>query len=431
MAWVAVAGVLWMRRIGGEILASSANPAALDDLEWLGIEPDAMVSRTGPDHLTGVAAELTEQKKAYTCFCGSSEAREMLPLPSGDPEPIRYDRRCMPLSDTDRAALLKSGRKAVVRLVHPTAEEAPVDVRGRALPALPPVDFIFLSGDGKGSRAFELTVADHRAEASHTVMVDTDTTLLAQQAALRASLGWLVPETLVLSPLAAPDRAPLPTLGELRGQGFHPLAVRRALLALCGIPAGIDEIDEAAAEFELSWLPTGSPVFDTEELRKANGEVLRALDPAELLQVVGEHLTRRGYPFFEQDQDWQERFAHTAVADVCTLAETETLASLILTATVDYDKEAARALRNAGTQELVDAFHKILGQIDSQDPRAWREALQALRRDVSAPGRALAILRLVLTGQREGPSLPSLLSLLGADRCRVRLEKAQRYAANA
>ena len=40
--------------MGGQLVASNENRSALEDLEWLGIEPDAMVSRPKEDRYQSV-----------------------------------------------------------------------------------------------------------------------------------------------------------------------------------------------------------------------------------------------------------------------------------------------------------------------------------------------------------------------------------------
>ena len=49
------------------------------------------------------------------------------------------------------------------------------------------------------------------------------------------------------------------------------------------------------------------------------------------------------------------------------------------------------------------------------------------RSTVDIPGRSLALIRLVLTGERAGPNLAVLATLLGEDGTRNRLERARKY----
>ena len=49
------------------------------------------------------------------------------------------------------------------------------------------------------------------------------------------------------------------------------------------------------------------------------------------------------------------------------------------------------------------------------------------RNEVDIPGRALSTIRVVLTGERTGPNLAVLTTLLGEADTRNRLEKARKY----
>ena len=109
------------------------------------------------------------------------------------------------------------------------------------------------------------------------------------------------------------------------------------------------------------------------------------------------------------------------------MADAERLAAVLTAPTVDYDPSIIRTLSRPYVGAALDWFESQLDAVPDGDIAAWRTAIQTFRQDAASPGRALATLRLVVTGHREGPALGPILGLLGHERCRARLDKARRH----
>lgn len=424
---VAVMGTLWARSQGGVVVASNDHPSALDDLEWLGIEPDAMVSAPRAERYRDACTQLIDRGTAYGCYCTMAEMREMPPNIGNLIEPVRYDGRCRRLSSRDRDTLTSAGRSPSVRLVRGDTTATFTTEDGRAWSTLPEFDFQLVRSDGQATTAFGLAVDTHTADGTH-VVVDEDTAPeLARWALIAERYGWELPQVAVLPPWRGPLASV--TVSELRDAGYLPSAVLKFMLNTGWDSKGSSDLAALVSTFRLSDLfAVEGPVL-LDHLREANGVVLRSIDEDERLAAVVEYLTRRGYSIAGFEPAWQRRFVSAILSDLRILSDVEELASLLLTATVDYDREVARVLRQADTQALIDDFEASFAELESDDDAAWRETLQVFRATSAAPGRALATLRMVLTGTRTGPNLASFLALLGRERCRGRLQKARRYTA--
>jgi lysyl-tRNA synthetase class I len=94
---------------------------------------------------------------------------------------------------------------------------------------------------------------------------------------------------------------------------------------------------------------------------------------------------------------------------------------------VDYERAIAEVLREKQTQLLITTFEKCIKKGKTSSMNEWKAVLAKFRISVDVPGRALMIVRMVLTGERRGPNLAQLLTLLGEDGTRVRLKKARKY----
>lgn len=430
---LALFGTLWARGRGGAVVASTENRSALDDLHWLGIEPDEMAAPVDGRRALEAGQELVAANKAYPCFCSVAELREMTVNPVPFPEQVLYDHRCRKLSLTDRAALERMGRKARVRVIVP---EEPREVEGIEA-ARPKADFAIIEQDGTPTALFSAVLSARDAQATD-LLVDADRAHeLAHWLVVADALGWTLPRLRVFTPWLTPEGAPIGqkpdglTISELRARGFHPQAILATAARAGWDPGAASSLAEMGPAFDLDAVQLASPTLDMQAMLTRNGDTLRALDRGDLLAAMSDHLERKGFPFASRDPAWQARFVDAVAKEMTTLSDAEGWAVLLLTSTADYDREVARVLRSTETQELITEFEKAMDKVDNngEDARSWRVVLADFRRDATAPGRALATMRMVLTGQREGPGLPPILALLGVDGCRQRLEKARRYAA--
>lgn len=425
-----------MRGQGGLTVARPDGGTALEDLEWLGLDPNELLPSNRKDRCQALAAELVERGVAYPCFCTPAELREMYSLQASNDRPLRYDGRCRRLSATDIEALRRAGRSPCVRLALPDSPVHVTDVTGAsyAVETVGLDDFRIVLTDGNPSEVFGDLVDDMDAEVTQVLWLKSRRGELVTRAVLSQVLGWTLPRLVLLEDWIGADGKPIghegskTSIGELRAAGFHPRALLIASARAGWSPGDSLELDDLVQRFELEALADQPVTYDPVGLREVNREVLSRISLEDAVHAVVDHLDRRGYPMSERDPEWQRQFVTVIRADLTTLADAEDMAALLLTPTVDYDREVARTLREPATQQLITQFEGAMQGVPDFDVEAWREALARFRSTLSAPGRGLATLRLVLTGQRNGPSLPAILSLLGQGGCRVRIEKARRYS---
>ena len=162
-------------------------------------------------------------------------------------------------------------------------------------------------------------------------------------------------------------------------------------------------------------------------MQEQNSSVLQDMDNSEQVDAIFEHLARRGFAFEDRDKRWRKKFVDLVVDDLNTLADAEAMAGLVLTSSVNYDKRAAELLREDKTQALIDHFEECIKKGKASSLKDWKGIFAKFRSQVDVPGRALANIRLVLTGERTGPNLAVLATLLGEEGTAYRLQKARKY----
>ena len=408
-------------------MATDDNLAALEDLDWLEVQPDELVSIKERLPAQDVVDELVEKRQAYLCYCTPAELREMPAAPRGSREPTLYDGRCRSLSLEDQKALAKAGRKPSVRL---RVADNPGQALAKRLQAHLPSqthDFVIMESDGASTTEFAAVFNDNDTQATHTLLHDRDMLHIHQRILIANALKMTSPEFVSIADVEQLGEQTWKTISGLRDAGFHPVAVRSALLSAGFKGATQDDIREQAKSFKLNSLSKNIAQIDLHAMQDQNSSVLQDMDNNDQVDAIFEHLARRGFAFEDRDKRWRKKFVDLVVEDLNTLADAEAMAGLVLTSSVNYDKQSAEQLRDDKTQALIDLFESCIKKGKTSTLKDWKGVFGKLRAQVDVPGRALATIRLVLTGERSGPNLAVLTTLLGEDGTALRLQKARKY----
>ncbi len=420
---------LWAWSKGGTLIATNDNAAALEDLAWLDVEPDEVISRNEQSQEKDIIEDLIEKDQAYPCFCTPAELREMTAAPRGYREITLYDGRCRTLSVDDQKALAKAGRKPSVRL---RVSEGLEKGLSKALLAYLPKqahDFVIQESDGTLTTEFAAALNDHAADASHILLHEKDLAHLHQRILIAKALGLKSPAVTTISDVEqrGGETNRWQTISHLRDIGFHPIAVRGAILAAGWSKGTGDGIKSQAKAFKLTQLSKDPSFIDLDSMREENSNVLQDMGDSDQVDAIFEHLARRGFAFEDRDKRWRKKFVELVVDDLNTLADAEAMAGFVLTSSVSYEKAAAERLRDPSTQALIDTFEGCIKKGKAKTLKDWKGIFAKFRGQVDVPGRSLALIRLVLTGEKTGPNLAVLTTLLGEDGTRTRLEKARKY----
>ena len=420
---------LWTWSKGGALIATNDNSSALEDLAWLEVEPDETVSKDGQTPADAVVDDLVEGDKAYACFCTPAELREMPAAPRGYREGTLYDGRCRTLSVDDQKALAKAGRKPSIRLrVSEGLEKGLNKTLSSYLPKQAH-DFVIQEADGTLTTEFSAALNDSAAEATHILLHNNDLTHLHQRILIAKALEIKSPQFTTIADIeqTGGETSRWQTISHLRDIGFHPTAVRTALLSAGWSNVNSKSVKEQSKGFKLTQLNKKVSTIDLDAMREENSAVLQDMGDSDQVDAIFEHLARRGFAFDNRDKRWRKKFVDLVVDDLNTLADAEMMAGFVLTSSVSYEKAAAEMLRDPKTQALIDTFEGCIRKGKIKSLKDWKGVFAKFRGQVDVPGRALSLIRLVLTGERSGPNLAVLTTLLGEEGTRNRLEKARKY----
>jgi glutamyl-tRNA synthetase len=280
----------------------------IDGLHWLGITwdegpqvaggedigPHAPYRQSGRMELYAREAErLLSSGNAYRCWCTPEELEAVRREQEAAKEPPRYNRRCLNLTDAERAAFEAEGRRAAIRFrVEPETIRFDDLVRGEvefdnALLG----DFVIVRNDGIPLYHFVVVIDDQAMEITEVIRGEDHLSNTPKHIALIRALGYREPRFGHIPLILNPDRTKMSkrksqmAISAYRDDGYLPEAMVN-FLAFLGWSPGTEEelftLDELARRFEITRVHKGGAIFDRDRLDHLNGVYIRALTDEQL-----------------------------------------------------------------------------------------------------------------------------------------------------
>ena len=280
----------------------------IDNLHWLGISwdegpqvaggedigPHAPYRQSGRAGLyAGEANRLLEAGNAYRCWCTPEELEAVRRDQEAAKEPPRYNRRCLALTDAERAAVEAEGRASVIRFrVEPEKIRFDDLVRGEiefdnSLLG----DFVIVRNDGVPLYHFVVVVDDESMEITHVIRGEDHLSNTPKHIALIRALGYREPRFGHIPLILNADRSKMSkrksqtAITAYREEGYLPEAFVNFLAFLGWSPGTEEEIfnlDELAERFEIGKVHHGGAIFDKDRLDHLNGVYIRGMSDEQL-----------------------------------------------------------------------------------------------------------------------------------------------------
>jgi glutamyl-tRNA synthetase len=425
----------------------------IDNLHWLGITWDEGPQVAGGEDIGPFAPyrqsqrmelyareadRLLESGHAYRCWCTPDELEAVRREQEARKEPPRYNRRCLNLSDAERAAFEAEGRPSVIRFkVEPETIRFDDLVRGEvefdnALLG----DFVIVRNDGMPLYHLAVVVDDEAMQITDVIRGEDHLSNTPKHIALIRALGYHEPRFGHIPMILNADRTKMSkrksqmAVSAYREEGYLPEALVN-FLAFLGWSPGTEEevftLDELAERFEIGKVHHGGAVFDKDRLDHLNGVYIRALTDEQLAlrlrawvpaAVADEDLLRM-VPLIKErlvklgDVDELIGFAWEPDAVVAAWYEPDLLVPKKGTA-----DDAHRALK-LGRDALAE-----LDDADFSADVIEQRCRQAAERAGMKAGEFFTPIRVAVTGRAISPPLFASLELLGRERSLARIDAA-------
>ena len=385
------------------------------DLTWLGLVWDNSFSQSKRFAEYDAAADkLREMGLLYPCYETADELDRKRKIALSRGRPPVYDRAALELSDEDKAKLEAEGRTPHWRFKLSGGRVEWTDlVRGdQSIDTASLSDPILIREDGSYLYTLPSVVDDIEAKITHVVRGEDHVTNSGAQIEIFKALGGTAPDMAHTPLLIGADGQGLSkrlgslSMGELRAQGYEPMAVS-SLLAKIGTSDNVEAretLDQLVAEFDFGKIGRAPARFDEAELLSLNAAILHGLP----FEAVKDRLA-------DVDPRAADEAFWTVVRENCSLLPD-------VAAWVETVFGEITPLVDAEDKDFVATAATLLPEGDLTG-ESWSQWANAVKAETGRKGRGLFMtLRKALTGQEHGPDMGALLPLIGRDRALRRLQ---------
>lgn len=375
------------------------------------------------------ADELLAKGSAYRCFCTSDTLQQMRDEQQSKGEFVKYDRRCLRLTEAEVQAKLSAATPHVVRLRMPDERKFRIDdiIRGQVeMDAFQSDDQVLLKSDGFPTYHLAATVDDHYMQISHVIRGEEWLSSTPKHIWLYECLGWEPPKWVHLPLILNTDRSKLSKrMNDVSVQSYlNKGYLKEALLnfvALLGWHSADDRelysIEELCEVFSLERVSKSGAIFDLTKLDWMNGQYMRSLP----LEVIAE----RAKPWFnEADLKDPERYLKilTAARERSTLLPDLAEYARMFINPDPLCNSDQELLDNESSQKVLHWYHNALLDLPADSPEAIQELTNRGIQELGIKGKNFYMpLRLALIGKPHGPDMPSTLDILGVELALSRL----------
>ena len=391
------------------------------DLAWLGVAPAVTVRQSDRFGLYDEAASrLRAMGRLYPCYETADELERRRKRMQARGLPPVYDRAALKLTDGEKHALERDGRRPHWRFLLDAGSEAWTDlVRGESRIEMASLsDPVLVREDATYLYTLPSVVDDIDLGVTHVIRGEDHVTNTAVQIQIFRALGGTVPlfghHNLLMNSQGEglSKRSGALSLAGLREAGIEAMAVA-SMAVLTGSATSVRQVaslDELGPLVDLAHLSRAPARFDEAELVALSARTLHGMT----FEAARDRLAAHGIAGDKAEPFWLAvRGNLTRFDDVDLWWRVIEGHSATVVEDASYLAEALAALPP-----------------EPWDATVWQSWTAALKAGTGRKGRALFHpLRLALTGQDTGPELAALLPLIGRTRAAERLSVPGRATA--
>jgi len=387
------------------------------DLNWLGLTWDETFNQSHRfKKYEAASAHLITAGLLYPCYETSEELDRQRKLQRVQSKPPIYNRAALDLTSEQIDAYKSEGRKPHWRFKLSGHAVTWTDmVRGAQVIETSSIsDPVLIRADGSFLYTLPSVVDDLEAGITHVIRGEDHVTNSGAQIEIFNALidymgGGSVPTFAHTPLLVGKDGKGLSkrlgslSMDQLRDQSFEPLAIC-SLLGKIGTSDAIEarpSLDALTSEFSFSKIGRAPARFDEDELLLLNGRLLNATD----YDAVKAPLSEMG--IHNAEALWT--LMRSNIQKVSDMAGWATVVNAPMPGQIaDEDVEFCKIAAAALPETITD--------------QTWSELTTHLKEVTGRKGKSLFMpLRMALTGRPHGPEMGAMLSLLGADKAKARL----------
>lgn len=415
----------------------------MEDLRWLGLTHDEGPDCGGP-HVPYIQSERTaiyqeklasliEKKRVYRCFCSQEELEKKRQRQIALKMPPRYDRTCASLSEAVINERLERKEPFIWRFkldqtkTYHIKDMAHGDMHFDMAHFS---DFPLSRQDGSVTFIFANFVDDVDMRMSHVIRGEDHLTNTASQAALYDACNAPLPIFWHLPIICNTDGKKLSkrdfgfSLRDLIAAGFLPEAICNYLCILgVSFAEEVMSMDELIKNYPFDHVSTtGHIKYDVEKLRWFNHKWISRLDTTELI--------RRAQPFLAEhlpaattcSPELLEKLVTLVKTDIVTLADVATALSFYFNRPTQPSAEELAVLAGEHLDAILAIVTQHLAELGDAPVFVKNVKEKASQQKIPLKN-VFSSLRRTLQGTPHGLALHDLITILGTEEAKIRLEE--------
>lgn len=425
----------------------------LDGLHWLGLHWDEGPDVGGSyapyrqtekiDHYEQVAQKLIKTGHAYHCYCTPEELAALKEDQKDSGEGPRYDSRCRHLTDDQVQKYTANGRVPAIRFKVDDGRILQWDDMVKGVISIDSSDLggdmVIVKSNGIAVYNFAVVVDDIDMLMTHVIRGEDHIHNTAKQLLLYEALEK-TPPLFAHAPLIFDiERAKLSKRkhGETvhvysyQKNGYMPEALVNYLAQMSWSPKDGKEIftlEEAGQEFDVARLSKSPAVFDIARLNWFNSKYIRELPLELILQRVEELGFFKDFDTKQYSREQLLSIVKTVREGLTMLCEITAAAKFFFVKEVEIDPTMDPAVISKDSScEVLKTLLKRLNDLPWGDAAGCKAIVDEIGKSQATPLKGKDLywpVRAALCGKTSGPDLGIMLSILGKDRVKTRIESA-------
>ena len=382
------------------------------------------------------AQELLDSGKAYLCWCSQEELEAEKEKSLQEKNAYIYSGKCKNLTNEQLEAYKREGRKPTIRfsVQHRQLQFEDI-VRGKLdFDTSLLGDFVIMKSSGIPTYNFAVVIDDVEMKISHIVRGEDHISNTPRQILLYEAYGFKIPKFAHVGMILAPDRTKLSkrhgatAVSEFIEEGYLPEAFVNFLALLGWSPADgheIKELSELINAFSLERVSPSPAIFEFDKLNWMNGQYIRSLPLSEVTERAKRYLKKYDLTIYSHEQ--LERMVSAVREPLIKLSEITDATAYFFGNNIEIDPQIkADVLDLPDSQKVLEEFSKFAESLNYDNAEELHDQLGEFRKAM-APLKAKQVMwaiRAALTGRTKGADIAVIISLLGKDKVKLRVQNA-------
>ena len=380
------------------------------------------------------AQMLIDKGYAYECFCSNEDLDKEHEIAEANKVPYKYSRKCLNLSEEEKAALKAKGIKPSIRFKVDYKELVFNDlVKGELKFDTSLIgDFAIMKSNGTPTYNFAVVIDDMLMKITHVIRGEDHISNTPKQILIYEALGAEVPQFGHLGMILAPDRSKLSkrhgatAVSDFIKQGYLTDALLNFVALLGWSPSDSQEIknvDEIAADFRINEISSSNSIFEYEKLNWMNGQYIKKMDISKLTDLALPFLSK--YDTSKYTRKQLEHIIEVTREPITLLSELENDTQYFFEKP-NYD-EVKEILDGEVAKKVLPKFLEEAKTWNFDNEEEIHDKLGELRtyfkeNNSYKPKETMWAIRSALTGRTRGADMVATIQILGKDEVIKRIE---------